>query len=88
MAADGRLVGLKHGREWRFPIWQFTPDAADPIHPQLERLAAAFPGRVVSLVRWMSAPNPNFAGQSPARAMGADPERVIGAASTLTEAGW
>lgn len=87
MAADGRLVGLKHGREWRFPLWQFTPDAAEPVLPALDRLAAAFPGGVGSLARWMSVSNSNFDGQTPARVMGADPERVIAEAGALTAAG-
>ncbi|ANS32460.1 hypothetical protein R1CP_39385 (plasmid) [Rhodococcus opacus] len=41
MAADGRSSGSTTGGSGRFPIWQFTPDRADPVLPDLDRLPRA-----------------------------------------------
>lgn len=81
--AQHKLVGLKDGREWRFPAWQFTPDNADPVLPDLDRLVATFPGGEVSLSRWMNRANDNFAGRTPAQEMARDSDRVIAIVETL-----
>lgn len=78
-----KLVGLKDGREWRFPAWQFTPDSAEPVLPDLDRLMAAFPGGEVSLSRWMNRPNDNFGGRTPAQEMARDSDHVIAIVETL-----
>ncbi|MFZ2526603.1 MAG: helix-turn-helix domain-containing protein [Rhodococcus sp. (in: high G+C Gram-positive bacteria)] len=81
--AQHKLVGLKDGREWRFPAWQFTPDNAEPVLPDLDRLVAAFPGGEVSLSRWMNRSNDNFAGRTPAQEMARDSDHVIAIVETL-----
>lgn len=78
-----KLVGLKDGREWRFPAWQFTPDSAEPVLPDLDRLMAAFPGGEVSLSRWMNRPNDNFGGRTPAQEMARDSDYVLAIVETL-----
>lgn len=78
-----KLVGLKDGREWRFPAWQFTPDSAEPVLPDLDRLMAAFPGGEVSLSRWMNRPNDNFGGRTPAQEMARDSGHVLAIVETL-----
>ncbi|NKT14617.1 helix-turn-helix domain-containing protein [Rhodococcus hoagii] len=78
-----KLVGLKDGREWRFPAWQFTPDSAEPVLPDLDRLMAAFPGGEVSLSRWMNRPNDNFGGRTPAQEMARDSDHVLAIVETL-----
>lgn len=84
--AQHRLVGLKDGREWRFPAWQFAPDNSEPVLPGLRRLVDAFPGGVVSLSRWMSRPNDNFGGRTPAQEMVRDPGHVFAIIETLAAA--
>lgn len=84
--AQHRLVGLKDGREWRFPAWQFTPDNAEPVLPELHRLVDAFPGGVVSLSRWMNRPNDNFDGRTPAQEMVRDSDHVFAVVETLAAA--
>ncbi|TCN53373.1 excisionase family DNA binding protein [Rhodococcus sp. SMB37] len=84
--AQHRLVGLKDGREWRFPAWQFTPDNSEPVLPDLGRLVEAFPGGVVSLSRWMSRPNDNFGGRTPAQEMVRDRDHVFAVVETLAAA--
>ncbi|MBP1054285.1 helix-turn-helix domain-containing protein (plasmid) [Rhodococcus pyridinivorans] len=81
--AQHKLVGLKDGREWRFPAWQFTPDNAEPVLPDLDRLVATFPGGEVSLSRWMNRANDNFAGRTPAQEMARDSDHVIAIVETL-----
>lgn len=85
----GKLVGIKAGREWRLPLWQFDPDDPSGVLPDLDALQAAFPGGVVSLSRWMQRRQPEFDGRSPQHEMalhGSAP--VIALAQALTAAGW
>jgi hypothetical protein len=85
----GKLVGIKIGREWRLPLWQFNPDEPSGVLPDLDTLQAAFPGGVVSLSKWMQREQPEFDGRPPRVEMalrGSAP--VIALAQALTAAGW
>lgn len=87
--AAGKLVGMKVGREWRLPPWQFDPDNPDGVLPGLEELQAVFPGGPVSLSRWMVTANPEFGGRTPAQVMAAGGSaQVIALARALTAAAW
>lgn len=84
-----KLVGIKAGREWRLPRWQFDADNVSGVLPDLDALQEAFPGGPVSLSRWMTSPNADFGGQSPREAMiSGGSGAVIGVARALTAAGW
>lgn len=87
--AARKLVGIKSGREWRLPLWQFDPDDPSGVLPDLDALQSVFPGGVVSLSKWMHRPQPEFDGR-PARAEMAlnGSGAVIARAQTLTAAGW
>ena len=65
----GRLIGLKEGREWRLPLWQFSPDAPPGILPGLRELVAPFPAGIVALSRWAQTGSPDLAGLCPAAAL-------------------
>jgi excisionase family DNA binding protein len=87
--ASGKLVGIKVGREWRLPVWQFDPDDPSGVLPDLDHLQAVFPGGLVSMSRWMHHEQPEFDGRSPRAEMllhGSAP--VIALAQVLTAAGW
>lgn len=87
--AAGKLVGLKIGREWRLPLWQFDPDAPSGILPDLDALQSVFPGGVVSLSSWMQRGQPEFDGRPACVEMalhGSGP--VIALAQALTAAAW
>jgi len=86
MRVQNRLIGLRDGREWRFPAWQFTPDDAEPVLPDLARLVREFPGGVVSLSRWMTRPNADFDGRTPQQEMLRDREHVFAVLHALTAA--
>lgn len=43
--AASKLVGMKIGRQWRLPSWQFDPDNPSGVLPDLDELQAAFPRR-------------------------------------------
>lgn len=84
-----RLVGMKIGRQWRLPTWQFDLDAVLAVLPDLDRLQAVFPGGPVSLSRWIGEPNPDLAGRTPRQALAdGDGDRVCAVAAGLTAAGW
>jgi hypothetical protein len=87
--ATHKLVGLKVGREWRLPLWQFDPDAPSGVLPDLGTLQSAFPGGVVSLSQWMQREQPEFEGRPPREEMvlrGSG--SVIALAQALTAAAW
>lgn len=87
--ASRKLVGIKVGREWRLPTWQFDPDVPTGVLPDLDALQAAFPGGPVSLSRWMLTTQPEFDGRNAREEMilhGASP--VIELARVLTATGW
>jgi hypothetical protein len=87
--ASRKLVGIKVGREWRLPTWQFDPDAPTGVLPDLDTLQAVFPGGPVSLSRWMLKARPEFNGRNAREEMilhGSAP--VIELARVLTATGW
>ncbi|MCX2933084.1 DUF2384 domain-containing protein [Mycobacterium sp. CVI_P3] len=87
--AARKLVGLKAGREWRLPAWQFDPDDPSGVLPDLDTLQEVFPGGVVSLSRWMQRPNPEFGDRPPSIEMArGGAAKVIAAARALTAAAW
>lgn len=86
---SGKLVGIKMGREWRLPRWQFDADNTTGALPDLDVLQAAFPGGPVSLSRWIMRPHPEFGGRTPREEAIANGSRsVIDVARNLTAAGW
>jgi hypothetical protein len=83
-----KMVGIKVGREWRLPRWQFDPDNVTGALPDLDVLQAAFPGGPVSLSRWIMRPNPEFAGRTPRdEAVAHGSASVVKVARALTAAG-
>lgn len=87
--ASRKLVGIKVGREWRLPAWQFAPDVPTGVLADLDTLQAVFPGGPVSLSRWMLRAQPEFDGRNAREEMilhGSAP--VIGLARVLTATGW
>lgn len=86
---SGKLIGIKVGREWRLPRWQFDADNATGVLPDLDVLQAVFPGGPVSLSKWITRAQPDFDGRTPREEMmihGSAP--VIKVARALTAAGW
>ncbi|SDE50437.1 helix-turn-helix domain-containing protein [Rhodococcus tukisamuensis] len=82
---EGKLIGIKRGREWRLPAWQFVPDNAAGIVPGLDELQKVFPGGPVSLSAWMAAPSVEFDGRTPLQdVLAHGPDRVIAHAARLT----
>lgn len=85
----GDLIGLKKGREWRLPVWQFRPDAERGFVPGLARLCAVFPGGAVSLTEWVTSPNVELEGATPADELAAGHvDAVVHAAATGSAAAW
>ena len=84
---SGALIGLKKGREWRLPTWQFNPDAERGFVPGLAELQQVFPGGAVTLSSWVTAPSVDLDGTTPADALAAGHvDQVLLAARRLTGA--
>ena len=83
----GKLVGLRRGREWRFPAWQFADDGT---LPALDELIAEWPSTPLALSTWAVTPSPDLDGRTPAQALGrrGGPERVRELAHALSASAW
>ena len=66
---DGSLVALDGPDGPRLPAWQFDPEARLGWLDGIAPVAAAFPGRVLSLSSWMVAPNASLGGRTPCQAL-------------------
>lgn len=85
----GDLLGLKIGRSWLIPAWEFDADAERGFLPGLCPLQRAFPGGVVTLTQWVIRPSADLDGRTPRDALVAgDVDDVLDVATTLTAAGW
>jgi hypothetical protein len=86
---NGALTGLKDGKQWLLPSWQFDADCERGFVPGIAAVATAFPGGAVSLSRWVTRPNPDFDDRTPRELMAAGHvDEVVDAAAALTAAGW
>jgi hypothetical protein len=86
--AAHKLVGIKVGRRWRLPTWQFDPHNPSRVLPDLDILQAVFPGGVVSLSKWLLRKQPEFDGRTPREELALhDSAPVIALARALTAAG-
>lgn len=75
---DGDLFALDGPDGLRLPAWQFDPEARRGRLEGIARVAAVFPGRVLSLSSWVVAPNPSLAGRTPRQALlDGDIEQVV-----------
>ena len=83
----GKLIGLRRGREWRFPVWQFGDDST---LPGLDRLIASWPGTPLSLSVWANKPSADLAGRSPAQELvrRGGPGRVLDVVDSIASAAW
>jgi len=69
MLDRGALVGLKEGREWRLPEWQFELESPTGVLAGLRDIAARFPASVVALSRWIQHENADLGGLTPRAAL-------------------
>jgi hypothetical protein len=69
LLADTKLLALDGAEGLRLPAWQFAPNARRGRLDGIDRVAAAFPGRILGLSAWMVAPNPSLDGRTPADAL-------------------
>lgn len=81
---DGDLFALDGADGLRLPAWQFDPEARRGRLEGIARVAAAFPGRLLSLSSWMTAPNAALGGRTPRQALlDGDVEQVVTVATHL-----
>lgn len=86
---SGELIGLRQGRQWRLPGWQFAADAPRGFLPGLAELGRAFPGGPVTMTAWVARPHPDLAGATPAAMLAAGHvAEVVRLARALTAAAW
>ncbi len=55
-----KVIALRSGGNWRYPLWQFDFSAPDPLPPHLAELAEAAGGLRLAVVRWLIEPDELF----------------------------
>jgi len=86
LAADqrgsGKLFGVRWGREWRYPRFQF--DAAGRVYPEMKDVLTALSPDIPGWDRlqWFLQPHETLKGSTPLQAWSADRPNVIKAANT------
>lgn len=85
----GSLVGMKQGRSWRLPLWQFNAGTQHGYLPGLKELQEAHPGSLIALSRWVTRPHPGLQGRTPVQEL-ADgrTEIVLDVVRSSTAAAW
>ena len=87
--AAGDLVGLKDGRIWKLPAWQFDADTPNGWLPGIADLRQHFPAGPVTLTAWVTTPNVDLDEQTPAARLAAgDVAHVLRAAQANGPAAW
>ncbi|HEY5882825.1 MAG TPA: helix-turn-helix domain-containing protein, partial [Nakamurella sp.] len=87
--AAGDLVGLKEGRVWRLPAWQFDADTENGWLPGIAELRQHFPAGPVTLTAWVTAPNVDLGDRTPAaRLVAGDVDQVLRAAEAGGPTAW
>jgi excisionase family DNA binding protein len=86
---SGRLLGLRRGRRWLIPAWQFHADTERGVLPGLSQLGRVFPGGVVAMSLWVTRPSADLGDRTPRDVLArGDVEPVVRVARSLTSAGW
>lgn len=76
--AAGDLVGLKDGRVWKLPAWQFDADSENGWLPGIAALRRYFPAGPVTLSAWVTTPNIDLNDRLPADVLAAgDIDQVL-----------
>lgn len=63
----GRLVALRVGRQWRYPLWQFDPDAPGGTLAGLAEVLGRLHLSSAGAALWLTSPQPGLEGLSPVR---------------------
>lgn len=81
LLGDGKLLALDGPDGLRLPAWQFHAEARRGRLDGIDRVAGAFPGRVLGLSSWMTTADPSLGGRTPREALlDGDVDRVVAAA--------
>jgi len=87
--AAGDLVGLKDGRAWKLPAWQFDADTESGWLPGIAQLRQHFPTGPVTLTAWATTPNVDLGDHTPAAVLAAgDLDQVLLVAQARGPAAW
>lgn len=66
---DGRLLSLRAGRQWRYPVWQFDLDGPGGLLPGLSSVIDKLEMSPSAAALWLRSPHGGLGGESPAAAL-------------------
>lgn len=62
---DGRVLALRVGRQWRYPVWQFDPDARAGVVPHLSEVVDLLFLSPQGAALWLLEPKEELDGRAP-----------------------
>lgn len=62
---EGRLLALRSGRQWRYPRWQFDPDAPGGVLPGLAEVIDHLGLSPSAAASWLLEPSTRLGGEAP-----------------------
>lgn len=84
LVRENKLLSFDGPDGLRLPAWQFDPEAKRGRLEGIDRVAGAFPGRILWLSSWMTTPNPALDGRTPREALlDGDVDLVVAVAEHL-----
>ncbi len=74
----GRLVALRVGRRWRYPVWQLEADASGGVVPGLAEVLEQLRMSPAGAALWLTRPAPELDGRAPIQLLrNHDGDRVV-----------
>ncbi len=61
----GRMVALRQGRQWRYPVWQFDADGRNGLVPGLSEVLDQLHLSPAGAALWLTTPKPELDGTAP-----------------------
>lgn len=66
---EGRLLALRAGRQWRYPVWQFDLDGPGGLLPGLKTVLSQLFMSPPAAALWLTSPHDSLGGESPSVAL-------------------
>lgn len=62
---SGRMVALRSGRQWRYPVWQLDADEPHGLVPGVVEVMERLPLSPAGVALWLTSANPELDGETP-----------------------
>lgn len=66
---SGRMLALRSGRQWRYPVWQLDADEPGSLVPGVVKVLELLPLSPAGVALWLTTPKPALDGETPIQAL-------------------